>query len=155
MHTIDPYFFKPQWFFDKMDLKGHFSIHFLAKKKKLLKFFWTIVCRKQDKVCQKDENQSILHIQVYPYWTQKININHKFYAWCCWIFIICCWWFMRKFKPDLLYYYSYVPWIRHHRRRINTEEKAKIVAAVWGTDVIQFFATLAILDQGVWKNWMN
>ena len=26
-----------------------------------------------------------------------------------------------------------------HRRRIKTEEKAKIVAAVWGTEFIQFF----------------
>ena len=29
-----------------------------------------------------------------------------------------------------------------HRRRIKTEEKAKVVAAVWGTELIQFFATL-------------
>ena len=27
-----------------------------------------------------------------------------------------------------------------HRRRINTEEKAKVVAAVWGTEFIQFLA---------------
>ena len=27
-----------------------------------------------------------------------------------------------------------------HRRRIKTEEKAKVVAAVWGTEVNQFFA---------------
>ena len=25
-----------------------------------------------------------------------------------------------------------------HRRRINTEEKAKVVAAVWGTDFLYF-----------------
>ena len=32
-----------------------------------------------------------------------------------------------------------------HRRRIKTEEKAKIIAAVWGTEWIQFLAALAIL----------
>ena len=31
------------------------------------------------------------------------------------------------------------------RRRINTDEKAKVVAAVWGTEMIQFLAALAIL----------
>ena len=35
----------------------------------------------------------------------------------------------------------------NHRRRINTEEKAKVVAAVWGTELIQFLAALAILHQ--------
>ena len=29
-----------------------------------------------------------------------------------------------------------------HRRRIKTEEKAMVVAAVWGTELIQFLATL-------------
>ena len=32
-----------------------------------------------------------------------------------------------------------------HRRRIKTEEKAKVVATVWGIKFIQFFAALAIL----------
>ena len=32
-----------------------------------------------------------------------------------------------------------------HRRRKYTEEKAKVVAAVWGTEIIQFLALLAIL----------
>ena len=31
-----------------------------------------------------------------------------------------------------------------HRRRIQTEETAKAVSAVWGTEVIQFLAELAI-----------
>ena len=31
-----------------------------------------------------------------------------------------------------------------HRRRIFTEEKAKVVAAVWGTEFIQFLAALAV-----------
>ena len=30
-----------------------------------------------------------------------------------------------------------------HRRRINTEEKANVVAAAWGTEFIQFLAALA------------
>ena len=34
-----------------------------------------------------------------------------------------------------------------HKRKINTEEKAKVVAAVLGTELIQFLATLAILHQ--------
>ena len=32
-----------------------------------------------------------------------------------------------------------------NRRRMKTEEKAKVVAAVWGTEMIQFLAVLAIL----------
>ena len=35
----------------------------------------------------------------------------------------------------------------NHRRRIKTEEKAKVVAAVWGTELIQFLATLDIFYQ--------
>ena len=31
-----------------------------------------------------------------------------------------------------------------HRRRINTEEKAKVVAAAWGTELTPFLAALAI-----------
>ena len=34
-----------------------------------------------------------------------------------------------------------------HKRRINTEEKAKVVAAAWGTELIQFLAALANLHQ--------
>ena len=34
-----------------------------------------------------------------------------------------------------------------HRRRIQTEETAKAVSAVWGTEVIQFLAELAIFHQ--------
>ena len=32
-----------------------------------------------------------------------------------------------------------------HRRRIKTQEKAKVVTSVWGTEFIIFFATLDIL----------
>ena len=34
------------------------------------------------------------------------------------------------------------------RRRIQTEEKAKVVAAAWGEEFIQFLAVLAILPIG-------
>ena len=37
------------------------------------------------------------------------------------------------------------PVVSHHRRRINTEEKSKVVAAVWETEFIKFLAALAIL----------
>ena len=32
-----------------------------------------------------------------------------------------------------------------HSRRIKTEEKAEVIAAVWGTDLIPFLAALTIL----------
>ena len=38
-----------------------------------------------------------------------------------------------------------------HRRRINKEERAKVVAAVWGTEFIQFLAVLAILPRIILK----
>ena len=42
-----------------------------------------------------------------------------------------------------------------HRRRINTQEKANVVAAVWGTEFIQFLAALAVLHQDNMKKGMN
>ena len=42
-----------------------------------------------------------------------------------------------------------------HLRRIYTEEKAKVVTAVWGTEFIQVLATLAILHPNEFKNSMN
>ena len=45
--------------------------------------------------------------------------------------------------------------LQYHRRRINTEEKAKVVAAVGGTECIQFLAALAILHQDELKKRMN
>ena len=42
-----------------------------------------------------------------------------------------------------------------HTRSIYTEEKAKVVAAVWGTEFIQFLGALAILHQEDLKNRMN
>ena len=35
-----------------------------------------------------------------------------------------------------------------HRRRIKTDGKAKVVAAFWGTELIQFLAALAVLHYG-------
>ena len=35
----------------------------------------------------------------------------------------------------------------NHIRRINTEEKAKVIAAVWGTEFIQFLAALTIFNR--------
>ena len=32
-----------------------------------------------------------------------------------------------------------------HRRRIRTEEKAKVVTSVWGAEFIQFLVALAVL----------
>ena len=41
-----------------------------------------------------------------------------------------------------------------HIRRIYTEEKAKVVGAVWETELVQFLSALAILHQDDLKNWM-
>ena len=43
----------------------------------------------------------------------------------------------------------------HHRRRIKTEEKAKVVAAVRGEEFFQFLAALVILARTIFKNKMN
>ena len=45
--------------------------------------------------------------------------------------------------------------VQQHRKRIKTEEKAKVVAAVWGEECIQFLAALAILPRTISKNRMN
>ena len=34
-----------------------------------------------------------------------------------------------------------------HGRRIKAEEKAKVVASVWGTELIQFLSALAIFHK--------
>ena len=43
----------------------------------------------------------------------------------------------------------------YSRRRIKTEEKAKVATAVWGAESIYFLAALAILYQDDLKNRMN
>ena len=45
--------------------------------------------------------------------------------------------------------------ILYSRRRIKTEEKAKVATAVWGAESIYFLAALAILYQDDLKNRMN
>ena len=42
-----------------------------------------------------------------------------------------------------------------HRRRIKTEVKAKVVAAAWGAELIQFLAALAVLHQDDLKKRIN
>ena len=42
----------------------------------------------------------------------------------------------------------------NHRRRINTEEKAKVIATVWEAAFIQFLVALAILPGEILKNRM-
>ena len=42
-----------------------------------------------------------------------------------------------------------------HRRRINTEEKAKVVASVWEEEFIPFLAALTVLPRTIFKNRMN
>ena len=42
-----------------------------------------------------------------------------------------------------------------HRRRIETEGKAKVVASVWGAEFVKFLAALAIFAQSIWKKRLN
>ena len=42
-----------------------------------------------------------------------------------------------------------------HSRRINTEEKAKVVTSVWEAEFIKFLAALAILPRTIFKIRMN
>ena len=42
-----------------------------------------------------------------------------------------------------------------HRRWIKAEEKAKVVASVWGAEFIQFLVALAVLPRTILKNRMN
>ena len=43
----------------------------------------------------------------------------------------------------------------HNRRRIKTEVKAKVVTAVWETDLIQFLAALDVFHKDDFKDRMN
>ena len=54
---------------------------------------------------------------------------------------------------DLLKIWFYMYWA--HLRRIKTEEKAKVDAAVWGTELIQVLAALAILHQDYLRKGKN
>ena len=54
-------------------------------------------------------------------------------------------------RVDILFLFKY----SKLRRRINTEEKTKVVAAVWWTEFIQFLAEQAFLLLDDLKNKMN
>ena len=45
--------------------------------------------------------------------------------------------------------------LRSHKRRMETEDKAKVVASAWGAKFIQFLAGLAVLPQSIWKKLLN
>ena len=40
----------------------------------------------------------------------------------------------------------------YQRRRMKTEEKAKVVASVWGEEMIKFFTALAVLPGTIFEN---
>ena len=42
-----------------------------------------------------------------------------------------------------------------HRRRIELEDKAKVVVSVWGEKSVQFLASLVVLPRSVWKKRLN
>ena len=39
--------------------------------------------------------------------------------------------------------------LRGHRRRMEREAKAKVVAFVWGAEFVQFLAALAVLPRSI------
>ena len=45
--------------------------------------------------------------------------------------------------------------LQNHRKRIETEERAKVVADAWGTELIQFLAALLFLHQDDLKKRVN
>ena len=53
--------------------------------------------------------------------------------------------------------WAYLAKCETHRRRIKTEVKAKVIAAAWGAELIQFLAMLLLanLHQNDIKNRMN
>ena len=44
---------------------------------------------------------------------------------------------------------------RDHRRRMELNDKANVVASVWRAECGQFLAALAVLSRSIWKNRMN
>ena len=38
---------------------------------------------------------------------------------------------------------------------MELEDKAKVVASVWGEEFVQFLAALAVLPQSIWKKQLN
>ena len=56
------------------------------------------------------------------------------------------------FSISRIYHTLFLSYNRPHRRMINTKEKAKVVDAVWGPELLEFLAALEILHQDVLKN---
>ena len=55
----------------------------------------------------------------------------------------------------LLYFHSaktFLDILFHLRRMIKAEDKVKVVATVWGSELFHFFAAIAILNQDDLKN---
>ena len=70
--------------------------------------------------------------------------------------------FFLKFRYTVLYILTEYASSLHsavctpfHRRRIKTEEKAKVVVDDWGAESVHFFAALGILGQADIKHRMN
>ena len=67
-------------------------------------------------------------------------------------------WALEKISYNFLRFVAQkknVLYTSHHRRRMEREAKAKVVASVWGADFVQFLAALAILPRSIWKKRMN
>ena len=58
------------------------------------------------------------------------------------IFWFLCW---KYFAPAVMFVSQLLHKLVFHRRSRKTEEKAKVVAAVWGTEFIQFLDAPAVL----------
>ena len=44
---------------------------------------------------------------------------------------------------------------RGKRRMIELDDKAKVVASVWGANFVHFLAALAVLPWSIWKKRLN
>ena len=62
----------------------------------------------------------------------------------------CPWHTGRPGPSDLRSSHSYP---KQYIRRIKTEDKAKVVASVWGEEFVQCLAALAVLDWSLWSVW--
>ena len=66
-----------------------------------------------------------------------------------------CYWLTHNVALLLVLTFLFIFQWSRHRRRIKTEEKAKVVASVWGKEFIEFFAALAVLPWTILNNRMN
>ena len=60
-----------------------------------------------------------------------------------------------KLTSKYLQVWIIFPRLESYKIRINTVKKAKVVTAVWGTNLIQILAALAIFDQDDMKKNVN